>query len=57
MLSDSFGLSDEALRNPHKCAEEAIGICERLRLGRAFDDPTTRVMTAILRAALKTERL
>jgi len=56
-FSERLNLSDELLNNPRKLAEEIVSINERLRLGGVFDDPRTRILTAILKAGLKTERL
>lgn len=56
-FGERLGFSDDVINNPHKLAQEIIGIYDRLRLGGVFDDPVCRITTAILKAGLKTEKL
>jgi len=56
-FGERLGLSDDVINNPHKLAQEIIAMYDRLRLGGVFDDPVSRITTAILKAGLKTEKL
>ena len=56
-IYEAISLSDQAIKNPNKLVEDIIDIRDRLRLGGVFDNPVSRVATAILKARIKSERL